>query len=420
MKLQNIKMTIIITLLLSSSFLISLYTGKEVKSAIPNPFFTITLLGPMSSTPRATFAMIISEVLPKIGIGVDLVLTGWAQITPRTWSHPGPYPIPPYPEGGYDILFVGWSWGLDFDPTGLYDTPSITPFGDNFYQYSSQEMDWAIANYTSSFVLDDRIYWVEKIQEILYEDLPQTTIIYPLSLYPHATDFEGWDGLLWAATYENMANWSVGSKTEFHYATPADFVDFHVYHYESVYDAQWLSQIYDGMYERSITVGRGYVPKIASSISSTDGLTYSIELAPGVCFADGVNLTTADIEFSYNLLIDPDFGNPSLGYWEQYLDDTSINVISTTEMEITFLREYVFQDGNLAVDIVPMHIWDPIDEADMETQAITWATTDPTKLMGSGPYYLHSYDGTNGVIHLKVNPYYVDWTGITPNFDDIY
>jgi hypothetical protein len=42
-----------------------------------------------------------------------------------------------------------------------------------------------------------------------------------------------------------MENWSITGQTEFHYATPADFEDFHIYKYESVYDAQWLSQIYD-------------------------------------------------------------------------------------------------------------------------------------------------------------------------------
>jgi len=414
------KMSILIIVILSSSFFIMLNTGKNVIATNPEPFFTITLLAPNSGSVNNQWYTLMAELLPKIGIGVNLVLTSWAQITPRTWSYPGPYPIPTYDEGGFDVLFVGWSWYLDWDPTGLYDSPSITPNGDNFYQYSNPEMDWAIANYTQSFVLEDRIYWCEEIQALLYEDLPQTTIIYPLSLYPHATDFAGWDGLLWSQDYQNMDNWSVGAQTEFHYATPADFVDFHPYTYESVYDGQWLEQIYDGLYERDPLKDRAYSPKIASSISSVDGLTYEIELAPGVKWADGIALNASDIEFSYNLMIDTDFGSPAITYWQQYIDNTSINVLSPTEMELTFLQEYVFQDGNLALDIIPKHIWDPIDEAVMEAQAITWATSDPNKLMGSGPYYLEEYNGTNGVIHLTVNTYYDDWTGITPNFDDVY
>jgi len=412
-------LTIILIIFISNMIIFSL--PHKTQAANPIPFFTISILAPNTNAARNQWATFMVEQLPRIGIGIDVFdHTGWAQIAPRAWDYPGPYPIPSYDEGGYDLLFIGQSAGLDWDPTGLYGSPSITPNGDNFYQYSNPEMDWAISNYTSSFVLEDRIEYCEEIQALLYEDLPQTTIIYPVSLYPHATDFEGWDGLLWASSYQNMENWSVGAQAEFHYATPADFVDFHPYTYESVYDAQWLSQIYDGLIERDPLYNRGYSPKIASSIISVDGLTYNIELASGVKWADGIPLNTSDVEFSYNLMIDPNFGNPSLAYWQLYLNDSSINVVSPTEMEITFLREYVFQDGNLALNIIPKHIWDSINESAMEAQAITWATSDPNKLMGSGPYYLEEYDSTSGVIHLTVNPYYDDWTGITPNFDDIY
>ncbi|MBN1683706.1 hypothetical protein JW865_09165, partial [Candidatus Bathyarchaeota archaeon] len=241
--------------------------------------------------------------------------------------------------------------------------------------------------------------------------------IYPLSLYPHATDFKGWDGLLWASSYQNMANWSIGSETEFHYATPADFVDFHPYTYESVYDAQWLSQIYDGLLERDPLNHRGYSPKIASSISTTDGLTYSIELAPNVQWADGTALNTSDVEFSFINYYE-DISN--VVYSPPIIDNNSINVINATHMEITFLRSILFPENYLAIDIIPKHVWESIASENIAAQAEMWALTNPTKLMGSGSYYLAEYNGTNEVIHLTVNPYYDDWTGITPNFDDIY
>ncbi len=115
----------------------------------PEPFFSISILVPNTSSARPQFTTLMVEQFPKIGIGIDVFdHTGWAQITPRTWGYPGPYPIPPYSEGGYDILFVGWSWGFDWDPTGLYDSPAITPNGDNFYQYNNPEMDNAINSYT--------------------------------------------------------------------------------------------------------------------------------------------------------------------------------------------------------------------------------------------------------------------------------
>ncbi len=400
------------------------FMATPTKAANPAPFFSISILAPNTNPARNQWSTLMAEQLPKIGIGIDVFdHTGWSQISPRTWGYPGPYPIPSYAEGGYDILFVGWSWGLDWDPTGLYDSPSVTPYGDNFYQYENPEMDWAIGNYTSSFVLDDRIYWAKQIQAILYEDLPQTTIIYPLSLFPHDSNFEGWSGLLWASNYQPMENWSIAGQTEFHYATPADFEDFHIYKYESVYDAQWLRQIYNGLVERDPLNDNAYGPRIATSFSSTDGLTYNIEINPDAVWADGHPLTAYDVNYSYHLMVTPEFNNPSYAYWTQYIDNNSVQwdpATSNYTLSITFKKEYVFQDSNIGLDLIPMHIWGAIDYADQEAQAIDWATNDPGKLFGCGPYMLEEYDATNGIIHLTKNPHFKDWFGSDPKFDDIY
>ncbi|MHA1558023.1 MAG: hypothetical protein ACTSPM_13970, partial [Candidatus Heimdallarchaeota archaeon] len=100
------------------------------------------------------------EQLPKIGIEVDVFdHTGWAQISPRTWGHPGPYPVGTYAEGGFDILFVGNGWGLDFDPQGVFTSDGLTPNGDNFYQYESDAMDNAVGNYSQAFVFADRMVY---------------------------------------------------------------------------------------------------------------------------------------------------------------------------------------------------------------------------------------------------------------------
>ncbi|MFW9923268.1 MAG: hypothetical protein ACFFDW_08295, partial [Candidatus Thorarchaeota archaeon] len=190
----------LIALILFSPFLGYTSSNEENLGA----FFSINILAPYTSYNSYHFTLI-AEQLPKIGIAVDVFdQTGWAQISPRTWRYPGPYPIPTYPEGGYDVLFVGWSWGLDWDPAGLYNTAGITPDGDNFYQYSNPTMDLVTANYYNSFNLSDRINWCKEIQNILYEDLPEIAIYYQLSVYPHVDGFTGWSGLLWASIYQPM------------------------------------------------------------------------------------------------------------------------------------------------------------------------------------------------------------------------
>ncbi|MEA2070714.1 MAG: ABC transporter substrate-binding protein [Asgard group archaeon] len=390
-------------------------------AANPEPFFNISILAPNTNPNRNQWATIMVEQLPKIGIGIDTFdHTGWAQISPRTWDYPGPYPIPTYEEGGYDILFVGWSWGLDWDPSGMFDKDGWIPNGDNHYQYYSQEMDNAIGNYTQSFVTADRIEWAEEIQRILYRDVPASTIIYPLSLYPMAEDLTGMDGLLWASSYQPMENWEMGTETEFHYATPADFVDFHPHHYASVYDAQWLRQIYNGMIERQNGT-RLWGPRIATSYDTDDGQTFTVTLDSNAKWADEVTLNASDIKYNYELLINPDYGSPDFGYYSKYIDENTVTIVNEFELTMEFVTPYVFQESNLAVDLIPKHIWEGVPPENHKSQAATWATSDPSKLIGAGPYKLEEYDPTGGTIHLTKNLYFADMAaGTDPNFEDVY
>ena len=404
------------------------FLATPIEAANPPPFFTISVLAPNTNPARNQWATLMVEQLPKIGIGVDVFdHTGWPQISPRTWGYPGPYPIPTYAEGGFDLFFIGWGWGLDIDMTGLFDTPSIPPDGDNHYSYSVPEMDWAISNYSQAFVLADRIDYAHEIQALLYEDLPAITICYPTDIFPHTTalDPDSWSPLLWDSSYQDMAYWDIGD-TEFHYGCPADFEDFHTFKTESVYDAQWTSQIYGGLVERDMhaAVENDWSPYLAESFSSPNGLNYSVFIEAGAKFADGEPCNASDVKYSYDLLINPDFGQPDYGFFSQYINETTVKIVSELELDIDFLAPYVFQDSNLAVDILPKHIWKDILPGDQENKAVTWAADDDLdsqKIIGIGPYYMEDYDGTNGIIHLKANPYWDDWGGhATQEFTDVY
>ncbi|MBK5115246.1 MAG: hypothetical protein JJE41_16590, partial [Candidatus Heimdallarchaeota archaeon] len=389
------------------------------------PVFYISVLAPSSCTLREQWATLMVEQLPKIGIGIEIFdHTGWAQISPRTFSYPGPYPIPTYAEGGFDILFIGWSGDFDWSLADIFSSTSIVPNGDNFYQYESWEYDLAYNNYLTSLTNEDRLFWGDKMQQILYQDQPTCTIKYPVGLYAHDPDLTGWDGTLWHDDYQSMENWTILGQSAFQYATPANFEDFHVLLYDSVYDARWLSQIYGSLLERSSSSlhSRSYVPHIASSYSSADGLTYNIHLDPNAVWADGHVLNASDIEYTYELLVHPGY-LPVTHYCLPFITNESVNIISEFELDITFTQANAFQENNLAIDIIPKHIWEPILPENHSSQAQTWAendTLDSQKIIGSGPYYLADFDTSFGVIHLERNDFYDDWTGITPYFADIF
>ncbi|NHJ49386.1 MAG: hypothetical protein FK733_16470 [Asgard group archaeon] len=395
----------------------------EADDEIIGPFFEIGLLVPNSCAIRNQHASLMADQFPKIGIGIHTFdHTGWAEISPRTWGWPNDTVIPTHSEGGFDLLFIGWSWGLDWNPIGLFESWNTPPVDDNFYQYNNSEYDAASINYSNSYNSSELDYWGKKLQSYLYDDLPQITVMSYLNLFAMDTDFTGWDSILWSYCYQSMENWQIPGQSEFHYATPADFEDFMIYKHESDYDAQWLNQIYNGLIERSANPidNRQYTSHIASSWSTTDGVNYTVHLNPDAVWADGTPITTADVDFSYKLQITPAFGNPDFTYWSQYLRNNSVYMVDSDTCIISFNKTYMFQDGNLGLHLVPKHIWENIPYDQMEQQALNWSKDDPSKIFGAGPYKLHTYNGTTGTIRLTRNDYYDDWTGVTPYFDDIY
>ena len=423
MKFGNRKLNSLFTLFLCFGFLPIINNLSISANANPTPFFYVDILGPNYSVIRPMFPSYLVSELPKIGIGVDTVEeTGWGNIAPRVWGYPGPYPIPTYDEGGYDMLFIGWSWPLDVDMTGLFDTPSFPPNGDNFYQYSRPEMDWAIANYSQSANPTEQLYWANEIQQLLYNDLPSITIFYAQEVYAHDENLSGWDPLIWDTYRQPMENWSIPNQSEFHYATYDEFEDFHIFQIESYIDAQWLEQIYDGIIIRDPET-RGWTNRIATSWSSSDGYTYNVHLNPNTKWADGHVLNASDIEYSFNLYIDPNFTESDYGTFCPVYNNESVSIISEFEFNFTFLTTCIVPEDYLSQNLLPKHIWESVSPEDHRIQALNWAvndTLDSKKIIGSGPYYLDDCNLTLNKIRLKRNEYFNDWTGITPYFEYIY
>jgi ABC-type transport system substrate-binding protein len=396
-------------------------SNADLNDENPEPFFYLDLLVPATSPVRNQWADLMIEHLPKIGIGVDTFnRSGWAYILYRTWGYPGPYPIPTYDEGGFDLLFVGWSASLDSGHAFLYNSDNIVPFGNNFYQYSSMKMDQAIGNYYETYNFTERITYAHEIQEMLYNDIPSSCIFYPQSAYPMADDLSGMDGLLWAYNYQPMELWSQESDKTLYYACPADFEEFHPHFWHSIYDAQWLRQIYNGLVERQNSTHL-WTGRLATNFYSTNGCNYSVELDPYARWADGTDITPEDIIFNYDLLVNDDYGAPDADYYKDYWSEGAVEKVDENTITITFDQTYVFQDNHLAIDLIPKHIWEPIAINNHTAQAAEWALNNPNKLFGLGPYRLEDYDNQNEIIHLKKNEYFSDMENCPePHFEEIF
>ncbi|MHA1629239.1 MAG: ABC transporter substrate-binding protein [Candidatus Heimdallarchaeota archaeon] len=416
------KVRTIILIGLLCGFFPTLNTGLVfANDSNPEPVFYISILtSNPGGPPPSAFVLTLAEDLPKIGIGVDLCIENWNFIINRTWGYPGPYPIPTYAEGGYDIFSIGWRWGLDWNPYDLYAEPTICGGGMNFYQYITDEINWALENYTRTIDYADRIFWGNKIQQIIYEDVPLLPVSQSDEFILHDSNLTGLDGKLFRYAYQSMENWSIPTQTELH-ASVGYFRDFFVFNAYQFTDLLWLNQIYNSLIKRDPKIGYFYAPDIATSFTTTDGLTYTVSINPNAVWADGTPLNTSDVAFSFELVaaisknLNKDLSSKNIAY------DYSINIIDEHTLEISFDNRYHFlPESNLDVYLIPKHIWKDVPINNLSQQALEWAKTDPTKLIGTGPFYLYEYNESPRVIHLKRNPFYANWSGITPNFEDIY
>jgi ABC-type transport system substrate-binding protein len=160
-------------------------------------FFTVTVLSPNTNPARNQWSAAFVAELPKIGIGVvEHVSTGWDEIIPRTFGaddRPGAYA-----DGGFDIFFVGYSWDLDYDPSGLLTESGLCGTGscDNFYNYVNATVESLIIEYTSELNFDARITKVKTLQKAMFDDIPVIPILYPQSHWGWSTDVSGIDELL--------------------------------------------------------------------------------------------------------------------------------------------------------------------------------------------------------------------------------
>jgi ABC-type transport system substrate-binding protein len=411
------KSSLLLILILSFGFNPFLYS-VETKGNNHEPFFNIALLISGSVGERVACASLMIDELAKIGIGVyefDTDLSG--DLVDRTWWHTPP--IPTYENGGFDIVFASWGNNIDVDLSGRYHSSEITTDGLNFYQYNKPLMDSILENYSQAFLPNDRVYWAGELQEQLYEDLPAISILYEAWMYPHNENLTGFNGTLWAEEKRNIGDWSISGQDELRYALLYFPNAYHIYRTYPE-DRIWLNQIYTSMIERT-PENRSYGPKIALSWNTTNGLRYDIQLDPNAKWADGHVLNASDVKFSFEVISSPDFNSPDESFWMQYIDSDSITIIDEFNVEIEFLEAYTFHETNLALPLIPKHIWWDVPIENQSAQAIEWIESDPSKIIGAGPFVLHSYNKTEGFVHLKRNPYYQDlFYAEDPAFEDVY
>jgi ABC-type transport system substrate-binding protein len=176
--------------------------------------FNITVLSPNTNPARNQWSAAWANQLSSIGIGLtEHVSTGWSVITPRTFGWSNATLVDLYEPtftafGGYDVLFVGNGWPLDFDPTGIYTDSGLCDTGscDNFYNFVNATINDAIIDYASELDYDTRTTKVEALQAMLAHELPVIPILYPQSHWGWDETLVGIDALLLSTSSQEWDN----------------------------------------------------------------------------------------------------------------------------------------------------------------------------------------------------------------------
>ncbi len=146
------------------------------------------------------------------------------------------------------------------------------------------------------------------------------------------------------------------------------------------------------------------VPSAENGGISSDGLTWTFKIRQGMKWSDGQPLTANDVAFTYNYILDNEFG-----CCKSYLkfvtsvtapDDATL-VIETSQPAVGLLSIYNY--------ILPEHIWKDIDKEEAKTFE---NYPDPVT---SGPFHLTNWDKGQSWT-FEANPDY--WAG-APHIDQV-
>ncbi|MBD3189576.1 MAG: hypothetical protein GF308_02980 [Candidatus Heimdallarchaeota archaeon] len=403
------------------------YNNSNIKQSLgdPPPFFSITIIIPDNIPERVLWGDIIRTELESIGIGVTIDYKTFYEATDMIFTSPVSTPVPVYDSGGFDALIIGWLFtDPDWYPTEQFGSSRWPTNGYNYYQYSSPLCEDALVLHNNTCLTSNRIPYSHQIQDILREDLPSVPIVYLRDVYPIANTITPEDLHLWRNARQPLDLWTDSGDSNLFYATVHSFDICHPYLTEVYYDRQWLNQIYDSLIYRSGD-SMDWVPRIADSYYNSGCLNWTVEIDPLAKWADGTAVTADDVVFSYEAMMDPTL-NSVYSWISTYLDN--IVALDPTTVLFTFKEHYTFTETLLALPLIPKDIWLPTSEGgtgpeyvDWETQAETWATADPSKIFGCGPFKLQLANATSQIIILEKNAYFGDLIHFNePDLDTIH
>ena len=154
------------------------------------------------------------------------------------------------------------------------------------------------------------------------------------------------------------------------------------------------SLVYQGLMK--VNAGQQAVPLLARSMTvSSDGLTYVVKLRPDARWADGQAVTLDDVLFTYHLLQDPTYSDPSAQFWKE----VRIELNGVDEVRYVLKAPDASFPIALRQPILPKHVFESIALGDMAADRHSLGDA-----FGTGPFQVESISANHKVVTLKRNP----------------
>jgi peptide/nickel transport system substrate-binding protein len=136
-------------------------------------------------------AVVIQQQLKEVGIEVTPNIMEWSAFIKEITK----------PNFNFDTVVLGWSLGIDPDPTTIWATDSIEN-GLNFGGYSNEKVDELIAKQIVELDFEKRQQMLWEIYEHITKDQPYTFLYYPLGHTALPNNLEGYERNPFSGWYE--------------------------------------------------------------------------------------------------------------------------------------------------------------------------------------------------------------------------
>jgi peptide/nickel transport system substrate-binding protein len=266
-----------------------------------------------------------------------------------------------------------------------------------------------------------------EMQNMLYEDLPSITLIYPKSLFGFKESIVGVNTLLLSASSFHSENWDDPADHVIKYAMAADLREWNSFVLESYYDSLWMQSVYGSLFRRNQNT-REWEPYLAANYEiSSDGLNYTVTLDPNAKFSDGSPVLAEDVDYTYELHVTPAVGSSrysKVNTW--FANNNSIQVVDPHTINFNFTAFHPF-----ALDMMSYEI---IDKSEIEPLITTYGysifieapltgNVQDSLVKSCGPFMLDTFGVVNSTAKMIPNPYWDDTIisgGNQPPLDGLY